>query len=57
MAEPVIEVTEWVRRDGELLMTFPFPIRKLKKVGGKLFAEMENGQTIDLTKFLGEARQ
>ena len=44
------------KRTGELLMTFSCAVTALKRIDDRLFATLENGQTIDLTELLGEPR-
>jgi hypothetical protein len=47
---------DFERRTGELLMTFPVPVKSLQSHDGRLFAVLADGQTIDLTDLLGEAK-
>ena len=45
-------------REATLLMEFPrrIRIRELKRIGESLFVVLEDGQTIDITELLGEAK-
>jgi hypothetical protein len=47
---------DFERRTGELLMEFPVPVKSLQNHSGRLFVVLTDGQTIDLTDLLGEAK-
>lgn len=47
---------EFDRRDGEVLMEFPDPIKSLQVIDGKLFVILFDGRVIEATELTGEAR-
>jgi hypothetical protein len=51
-----VELKPIEKRTGELLMEFQVPVKSLQNRGGRLFAVLADGQTIDLTDLLGEAK-
>jgi hypothetical protein len=51
------DANDFTKRSGELLMEFPLPVKSIKRVGDRLFVTLMDGQVIDCTDLLGEAKQ